>query len=154
MTRAAVTRRPVHERFVPDLTRFVTAQEPVYATVLRELCAGRKRTHWMWFIFPQLAGLGHSVMAKHYGISDLDEARLYLRHPVLGPRLKECTRIVNALEGRSAYEIFSDPDELKFRSSMTLFKHASADGDVFASALAKYFAGEEDEVTLGMLRLL
>jgi uncharacterized protein (DUF1810 family) len=136
-----------------DPSRFLVAQEPVYTTVLRELRSGRKRTHWMWFVFPQLAGLGHSFMATHYGLADLDQARLYLRHPVLGVRLKECTRIVNALEGRSAYEIFGDPDELKFRSSMSLFMHAAPAGKVFALALAKYFAGEADEVTLGMLRL-
>ena len=136
-----------------DPSRFLTAQEPVYAGVLQELRSGRKRTHWMWFVFPQLAGLGHSFMATHYGLADLDQARLYLRHPVLGTRLKECTRIVNALEGRSAYEIFGDPDEMKFRSSMTLFKQAS-DDNVFGPALATYFAGEEDEMTLGMLRLL
>ena len=136
-----------------DPSRFLKAQEPVYAAVLRELRSGRKRTHWMWFVFPQLAGLGHSFMATHYGLADLDQARLYLRHPVLGARLKECTRLMNALEGRSAYDILGDPDETKFRSSMTLFKRAGPSGGVFATALARYFAGEEDEVTLARLGL-
>ena len=136
-----------------DLTRFVTAQEPVYAAVLQELRAGRKRTHWMWFVFPQLAGLGHSFMASHYGIRDLAHAQAYLRHPVLGPRLKECTRLMNAQEGKSAWDILGDPDETKFRSSMTLFRHAGPSGGLFATALAKYFAGEEDEVTLARLGL-
>ena len=134
-----------------DLGRFLTAQEPVYASVLQELRAGRKRSHWMWFVFPQLADLGHSFMATHYGIKDLAHATAYLRHPVLGGRLEECTRIMNALEGRSAWDILGDPDELKFRSSMTLFKHAGSTGGVFALALGKYFAGEEDELTLARL---
>lgn len=138
---------------IADLTRFVTAQEPVYATVLQELRAGRKRTHWMWFVFPQLAGLGHSFMANHYGIQDLAHARAYLRHPVLGPRLKECTRLMNAQEGKSAWDILGDPDEMKFRSSMTLFRHADPTGGVFATALARFFAGDEDEVTLARLGL-
>jgi uncharacterized protein (DUF1810 family) len=137
----------------PDLTRFVTAQEPVYAAVLRELRQGRKRTHWMWFVFPQLEGLGHSFMATHYGIKDLAHAAAYLRHPVLGPRLRECTRLMNAHEGKSAWDILGDPDEMKFRSSMTLFEHAGPSGGMFATALAKYFAGEEDAATLARLGL-
>ena len=136
-----------------DLDRFLQAQAPVYATVLQELRNGRKRTHWMWFIFPQLEGLGHSFMATHFGIKGLDHAAAYLRHPVLGARLEECTRLVNAQESRSAYDILGDPDEMKFRSSMTLFKHAGATGGVFATALEKYFAGEEDALTLTRLGL-
>jgi uncharacterized protein (DUF1810 family) len=136
-----------------DLSRFVKAQEPVYKTVLQELRNGRKRTHWMWFIFPQLEGLGHSFMATHYGIKSIDHAAAYLRHPVLGSRLKECTRIMNSIDGKSAYDVLGDPDEMKFRSSMTLFKHAGSSGGVFATALAKYFGGEEDELTLAKLKL-
>ena len=136
-----------------DLSRFVKAQEPVYRNVLEELRNGRKRTHWMWFIFPQLEGLGHSFMATHYGIKGIDHAAAYLRHPILGTRLKECTRIMNSIEGKSAFDILGDPDEMKFRSSMTLFKHAGSSGGVFATALAKYFDGEEDELTLAKLKL-
>ena len=136
-----------------DLDRFLQAQEPIYAIVLQELRAGRKRTHWMWFVFPQLAGLGHSAMATHYGIKDLAHARAYLRHPVLGARLLECTRLMNAQEGKSAYDILGDPDEMKFHSSMTLFKHVGTTGGVFATALDKYFAGEEDELTLAKFGL-
>ena len=136
-----------------NLGRFVAAQDPVFEAVLAELRAGRKRSHWMWFIFPQLEGLGHSFMATHFGIKGLDHAAAYLRHPVLGARLEECTRLVNAQESRSAYDILGDPDEMKFRSSMTLFKHAGATGGVFATALEKYFAGEEDALTLTRLGL-
>ena len=136
-----------------DFSRFVKAQEPVYKTALQELRNGRKRTHWMWFIFPQLEGLGHSFMATHYGIKSIDHAAAYLRHPVLGSRLKECTRIMNSIDGKSAYDALGDPDEMKFRSSMTLFKHAGSSGGVFAMALAKYFDGEEDELTLAKLKL-
>jgi uncharacterized protein (DUF1810 family) len=128
-----------------DLERFVRAQEPVFARVCAELAAGVKQTHWMWFIFPQLRGLGSSPMAQLYAIASLDEARAYLAHPLLGERLRHCTRLVNGLEGRSAQEIFGDPDELKFRSSMTLFARAAgAAREPFAQALAKYFAGAED----------
>jgi uncharacterized protein (DUF1810 family) len=136
-----------------DLSRFLQAQEPVYGDVLRELRNGRKRTHWMWFVFPQLAGLGRSFMATHYGIKGIDHAAAYLRHPVLGGRLEECTRIVNAIEGKSAYDIFGEIDGLKFRSSMTLFKRAASSGGVFAAALGKYFDGEEDELTRARLGL-
>jgi uncharacterized protein (DUF1810 family) len=136
-----------------DLTRFLTAQEPVYDAVLQELRNGKKRTHWMWFVFPQLEGLGRSFMATHYGIKGLEHAAAYLRHPVLGARLEECTSIMNGLEGKSAYDILGDPDEMKFRSSMTLFKHAAPSCGVFAAALYKYFDGEEDELTLARLGL-
>jgi uncharacterized protein (DUF1810 family) len=132
------------------LQRFVLAQDPVYATVLAELRAGSKRTHWMWFIFPQITGLGHSSMAQHYAIASIYEAQAYLEHPVLGPRLRTCTQAVLDLEGRSADQIFGSPDNLKFRSSMTLFAQAASE-PLFAAALAKYFAGKPDEQTLKLL---
>ncbi len=127
---------------------FVTAQDPVYAAVLAELAAGHKRTHWMWFIFPQLRALGRSERAIRYGLADLDEAKVYLAHPVLGARLKECTRLVNGVDGRSAHEIFGSPDDMKFRSSMTLFARAAPEEPVFRAALEKYFGSEEDPLTL------
>lgn len=134
-----------------DLQRFVDAQSRVYANVLRELTAGRKQTHWMWFIFPQIKGLGHSATARAYAIRSREEAIAYLAHPLLGPRLIECTRLVNAVRGRSAHEIFSSPDDLKFRSSMTLFAEAAAEADIFEEALRKYFGGEKDPRTLALL---
>lgn len=130
---------------------FVAAQDPVYAAVLAELRAGRKQTHWMWFIFPQLTALGRSPTALRYGIADLTEARAYLAHPVLGPRLVECSKIVSGIEGRTAYEIFSTPDDMKLRSSMTLFAHAAADAASFRRVLAKYYDGVEDPLTLGLI---
>ena len=141
-----------------DLARFITAQEPVFARVRAELAAGRKRSHWMWFIFPQLQGLGSSHMAERFAIGSLEEARAYLAHPLLGERLRECTRLVNQVQGRSVEDIFGYPDELKFRSCMTLFAYAAlerappggaapAGAGVFASALEKYFAGEGDPLT-------
>ena len=133
-----------------DLERFVTAQAPVMAGVRAELEAGAKRSHWMWFVFPQIAGLGHSAISRRYAIASLDEARAYLAHPVLGPRLVECTRLVLALDGRPAADIFGHPDDLKFRSSMTLFARAS-DAPEFRRALEKYFGGEEDTATLERL---
>ena len=132
------------------LVRFVTAQAPVYASVLAELGAGRKQSHWMWFIFPQLAALGRSPTAKFYGLADLDEARDYLRHPVLGPRLLECTRLVNARDGSTLNQIFGTPDDLKFRSCVTLFHHAAPKEAVFIEALQKY-CGSEDERTVQAL---
>ena len=123
-----------------DLERFVQAQEPVYATVLAELRAGHKRSHWMWFIFPQLRGLGYSAMAYEYGIASRAEAVAYLEHPVLGARLWECTRSVNAVEGRSAHDIFGSPDDLKFCSSMTLFAGVTTDNAEFLEALARFCA--------------
>jgi uncharacterized protein (DUF1810 family) len=134
-----------------NLQRFVDAQNPVFAQVCSELREGRKRTHWMWFIFPQLRGLGSSSMARRYAISSLEEATAYLKHPILGPRLRECTRLVTRIEGRPIEEIFSDPDYLKFRSSMTLFARATSDNRVFTGALDKYFEGELDPLTLERL---
>jgi uncharacterized protein (DUF1810 family) len=134
-----------------DLRRFVDAQERVYPTVVDELRAGRKRSHWIWFIFPQLAGLGSSSTAAHYAITSLDEARAYLRHDVLGPRLHECARLVNAVQGRSIGEIFGSPDDLKVRSSMTLFARATDDNDDFVQLLARYYDGEPDPLTLQRL---
>ena len=130
-----------------DLQRFEDAQQSVYPTVLSELRTGHKRSHWMWFIFPQLAGLGHSEMSKLYAISGLDEARAYLAHPLLGARLRECTALVNAIEDRDIHQIFGSPDGMKFHSSMTLFAQAADGEEIFREALAKYFAGEEDEDT-------
>lgn len=135
-----------------DLQRFVDAQDPVYSKVCAELRAGRKTSHWIWFIFPQLRGLGHSPMASEFGIGSQQEAEGYLAHPVLGPRLLECTRLVNAIEGRSISQIFGYPDDLKFRSSMTLFASVGSAGDPpFQYALEKYFGGERDPFTLERL---
>lgn len=134
-----------------DLQRFVTAQDPVFARVLAELRQGRKTSHWMWFVFPQIRGLGHSPMAQRYAIGSRAEAVAYLAHPVLGPRLRECTQLVSAVEGRTIGDIFGSPDDMKFRSSMTLFAHATADNEVFLAALRKYCAGEFDPATLDRL---
>ncbi len=131
-----------------DLRRFVDAQGRVYDTVLAELRSGAKRSHWIWFVFPQLRGLGHSATAQHYGISSIEEARAYLAHPVLGPRLRECTRLVAASDGRSADQIFGWPDNLKVRSSMTLFSHATSDNADFRAVLDKLYAGEDDPATV------
>jgi len=133
------------------LRRFVDAQDPVYERVCAELRNGRKTSHWMWFVFPQLRGLGQSQMAHAFGISSRAEAEAYLKHPVLGARLRECTRLVNLVEGRSIEEIFGYPDDLKFRSSMTLFASAQAEDPVFQDALKKYFGGEPDPRTLELL---
>lgn len=135
-----------------QLERFVHAQDPVYDRVLSELGAGEKRGHWMWFIFPQIAGLGTSPMAQRYAIRSLDEANAYLAHPVLGPRLRECTELVNRVQGRAIEEIFPYPDDLKFRSSMTLFAAAAEDEAPFARALRLYFGGEKDRATLDRLQ--
>jgi len=140
---------------MPDpfhLERFVEAQAPVMAQVRAELGSGRKRSHWMWFVFPQLRGLGHSAMAQHYGIVSLAEAQAYLAHPVLGPRLLECTGLVNAVQGRSAHDIFGTPDDLKFRSSMTLFASAQPGTEAFSAALEKHFGGVTDPRTAELLR--
>jgi uncharacterized protein (DUF1810 family) len=134
-----------------DLQRFVDAQERVYDGVLGELRAGRKRSHWIWFIFPQVAGLGSSPTAARYAISSLDEARAYLGHEVLGPRLHECAQLVNAVHGRSIGEIFGWPDDLKVRSSMTLFAHATDDNRDFVQLLERYYDGGEDPLTLEKL---
>jgi len=122
-----------------ELKRFVDAQDPVYERVLSELRAGRKESHWMWFVFPQMRGLGHSAMAEKYGIESQAEAEAYLRHPVLGPRLRECTRLVNEIEGKTIDQVFGYPDDLKFRSCMTLFASATEDSAVFLEALRKYW---------------
>jgi len=134
-----------------DLERFVRAQEPVIADVRRELRAGRKRSHWMWFVFPQLRALGRSPTAQRYGIASLAEAQAYMAHPVLGPRLIECAELVRAVQGRSAHEIFGSPDDLKLRSSMTLFAAASPTAAVFADVLRQYFGGEPDPLTTELL---
>jgi uncharacterized protein (DUF1810 family) len=135
----------------PAMQRFVAAQAPIYATALAELVAGCKETHWMWFIFPQIAGLGFSPMAQRYALASLDEARAYLAHPVLGPRLEECTRAVLRHPQRTAHEIFGWPDDLKFCSSMTLFHRAAPDNPLFAKALATYYGGALDPKTLERL---
>lgn len=128
-----------------DLQRFVDAQAPVFEQVCTELRAGRKRSHWMWFVFPQIRGLGHSETARRFAIASREEAEAYLQHSLLGPRLRECTRLVNLIEGRSIGQIFGHPDDLKFRSSMTLFAHVPPDNRVFQEALKKYFGGQADD---------
>jgi uncharacterized protein (DUF1810 family) len=128
----------------------VDAQAGVHERALAELRAGHKQSHWMWFVFPQISGLGSSPMSQHYALNSLKEARAYLEHPLLGARLRDCTRAVLAVEDRSAHEIFGAPDDLKFRSSMTLFD-AAAPGDIFRAALDKYFDGEGDPLTLKKL---
>ena len=133
------------------LQRFVDAQAPVYDAVLAELRAGAKRSHWIWFVFPQLRGLVHSATAQRFGISSLAEAQAYLDHDVLGPRLRECTRLVNAIEGSSVDEIFGWPDNLKVRSSMTLFARATDDHAEFVELLDKFYGGEEDPATVERL---
>ncbi|MEK7763644.1 MAG: DUF1810 domain-containing protein [Nitrospirota bacterium] len=134
-----------------NLHRFLDAQERVYHTVLDELRTGRKSSHWIWFIFPQIAGLGHSGMAQKFAIASLDEAKAYVQHPVLGPRLRECTQLVLNVNGCSAEEIFSYPDNLKFRSCMTLFMTVTTDSKIFKDALLKYFHGKPDPLTLDFL---
>ena len=134
-----------------DLQRFVDAQKPVYDTVVGELRGGRKRSHWMWFVFPQLRGLGNSPTAVRFAISSIDEARAYLAHELLGPRLRECAGLVAQIEGRAAEEIFGWPDDMKLRSSMTLFAHASDDNADFVAVLQKFYGGEEDPATLARL---
>jgi uncharacterized protein (DUF1810 family) len=134
-----------------DLDRFVAAQDPVYATVLSELRAGRKRTHWMWFIFPQVAGLGSSAMARKYAIRSGDEAAAYLAHPVLGHRLRECAGLVEAIEDTPVEDILESPDDRKFQSSMTLFADIAPHEAVFQGCLDKYFDGRLDDATLDFL---
>src|SRR5512135_3169394 len=134
-----------------DLKRFLSAQEGVYEKALEELKEGQKRTHWMWYIFPQINGLGYSPTAKRYSIKSIEEARQYLNHPVLGKRLLECTEAVIALKGGSLSEIFGYPDDLKFKSSMTLFEKIAGPGSVFSSALDRYCQGERDAATLRLL---
>ena len=134
-----------------NLERFVIAQDSIFKRVLSELQAGTKTGHWMWFIFPQIRGLGRSPTSIEYAISSRDEAEAYLQHPVLGPRLKECTQLVLNVNGRSATDIFGTPDDIKFRSSMTLFAQISRDDDIFHRALQKYFEGVSDRLTLDRL---
>ena len=134
-----------------DLARFTAAQDPVIDQIRRELRAGRKTSHWMWFVFPQLRGLGHSAMAHQYGIASLDEARAYLDHPILGDRLRECTNIVLLHRDRAAREIFGSPDDLKFHSSVTLFDFAIREPGPFTIALHSFFNGNRDEASLRSL---
>ena len=139
-----------------DLSHFVEAQTHCYARVLEELAAGEKTSHWMWFIFPQLRGLGLSATARRFGLSGIEEARAYLAHPLLGARLRECTRTVLTVEGRPAREIFGSPDDLKLRSCLTLFAQVAADSparedQVFGEALTRYYRGEPDPLTLRLL---
>jgi uncharacterized protein (DUF1810 family) len=136
---------------MPDLQRFVDAQDPIYERVLDELRAGRKRTHWMWFVFPQIAGLGSSPTSVKYALSGLDEARAYLDHPVLGARLRECTRLVAGHTGLSAFDIFGGIDALKLHSSMTLFAHAAPDDPLFKTVLDRYFDAQADPQTLNRI---
>lgn len=133
------------------LTRFLTAQVPIYAQALAELRAGAKRTHWVWFIFPQFRGLGKSDTSRYFAIQSLDEARAYLAHPVLGPRLVECAEALLNVEGKSAREIMGPPDDLKLRSCATLFAHLSVEGSVFHRLLEKYFQGVRDPETMVLI---
>ena len=134
-----------------SLQRFIDAQAPVYDAVVRELKNGRKTSHWMWFVFPQIAGLGFSPMSVRYAISSPEEATAYASHPVLGQRLRECTALVNAVDGRSALEVFGRPDDMKFHSSVTLFSMTAEEPDVFQTALSKYFDGKPDPQTVALL---
>ena len=129
---------------------FITAQETVYPHVLAELRTGQKRTHWMWFIFPQLRELGHSAMAKRYGLGGLGDARAYAEHPLLGARLRECVGLANAVAGRTARELFGTPDDLKYRSCVTLFL-AATDQPLFQDALDRFYDGVEDPLTVAAL---
>jgi uncharacterized protein (DUF1810 family) len=135
-----------------NLQRFVDAQAPVYEHGHREMEAGRKESHWMWFIFPQIAGLGQSPMSIRFAIASLDEAKAYLAHPVLGARLRECAQLALGVEGKSARDIFGGIDEMKFRSSMTLFTRAASDEDLFQRCIDRYFAGASDPATLAKLQ--
>jgi uncharacterized protein (DUF1810 family) len=134
-----------------NLHRFLEAQDHIYGAVLDELRAGRKSSHWMWFIFPQIAGLGRSGTAQKFAITSLEEAKAYLQHPVLGARLRECTQLVLNVDGRTAEQIFGYPDHLKFRSCLTSFIAATTENKVFKDALLKYFDGKPDALTLDIL---
>ena len=134
-----------------DLARFLAAQEGCHARALAEIRGGRKRSHWMWFVFPQIAGLGRSATARRYAIASLDEARAYLAHPVLGPRLVECASALLDVPGRTAHEILGSPDDLKLRSCATLFARVAPAGSVFEQVLDRYYAGEPDPGTLDLL---
>jgi len=135
-----------------NLQRFIEAQDPGYRKIIIELKTGQKYGHWMWYIFPQIEGLGESAMSRRYAIASRAEAEAYLEHPLLGLRLRECTQLVLNVEGHSIGHIFHYPDDLKFRSCMTLFEDASRDGDVFRDALLKYFGGIPDQLTLDILK--
>ncbi len=141
----------MHDHDHDQLQRFVAAQQPIYSTVLSELHAGRKRSHWMWFIFPQIAGLGHSEMARKFSIASLEEAQAYLQHPTLGKRLQECSQLVADTDRKTANDIFGHPDDLKFHSSMTLFAESAGVGSVFQTCLDKYFGGQNDARTIEIL---
>ena len=149
--RGVVLRSPMDVADPYDLTRFVLAQEHDYEQAISEIRSGRKRSHWMWYIFPQFEGLGFSPSSQHYAIKSIAEAEAYLRHPVLGPRLLECARATLGLEGRSASEVFGSPDDMKLRSCATLFASVSPAGSVFEQVLEKYFYGESDEKTADLL---
>lgn len=141
----------MNDRF--HLQRFLDAQQPVFDKVCTELDEGRKRTHWMWFIFPQIQGLGHSEMARTFAISSLKEAQAYLQHPILGARLRKCSQLVANIQGRTIEEIFGYPDDLKFHSCMTLFAQAAIapDNQIFLECMRKYFGGKLDSITLNLL---
>jgi uncharacterized protein (DUF1810 family) len=147
--RGFLLHEPGHDPF--DLARFEEAQDPAFYTALAELQEGRKQTHWMWFIFPQLAGLGTSAMARKYAIATLDEARAYLAHPVLGLRLLQCCAAVLDVRGKSARDIMGSPDDMKLRSSMTLFARVAPPGAPFQAVLDRYYQGQPDERTLSLL---
>jgi uncharacterized protein (DUF1810 family) len=139
----------------PDLIRFLDAQDQIFGQVVDELTLGRKQTHWMWFIFPQLVGLGRSAMAQHYAIRDLDQARRYLAEPILGLRLRRAVKLMNDHQAKSALEILGSPDDLKFRSCLTLFREAASehsDRELFSNALDLFYRGQPDERTLALLR--
>ena len=133
------------------LERFVEAQDRVYVSVCEELAAGEKTSHWMWFVFPQLKALGRSPIAKHFGIESKDEALAYWKHPVLGSRLKECTKLVLAVGDKTIHEVFGSPDDLKFRSCMTLFAQVAPEEPVFSQALERFYGGQPDESTIELL---
>lgn len=134
-----------------DLNRFVQAQEGVYERALTEVKNGRKRSHWMWYIFPQFEGLGFSAMSQRYAIASVAEAKAYLDHPILGPRLIECMEAALSVEGRSAYEIFGSPDDMKLKSCATLFAYVSPEGSVFEQLLDKFYQGDRDQKTLDLI---
>ena len=134
------------------LNRFLSAQQPIYSQVLKELRSGKKTTHWMWFIFPQIEGLGHSTTAKYYSIINSGEAKEYLTHPVLGKRLLECTTLLLQIENRSADAIFGFPDNAKLRSCMTLFNYIAPEEKILEAVLEKYFSGHPDEKTVAILQ--
>jgi uncharacterized protein (DUF1810 family) len=133
------------------LQRFVDAQNSIYGNVVNELRRGEKRTHWMWFIFPQVVGLGRTPTAERYSIKSIEEAKAYIVHPILGVRLQECTKLVISIDGKTANQIFGFPDDLKFCSSMTLFNHVAEDNNIFLNAITKFYAGREDDLTIKIL---